>query len=245
MPRYRLLIEYVGTAFFGWQRQADCITVQGAIEQAFKNFCGEEVTLFCAGRTDTGVHARGQVAHVDLVKEWPAFRILQALNHYLRGQQVAILDVEQVGEEFHARYSAQRRAYEYVILNRRAPLTLEADRAWYVPQPLNLDTMREAAQHLIGLHDFSTFRAAGCQSNGPVKTLDLLDIHREGERIIFKVEARSFLYHQVRNMVGSLEYVGRGKWTVEDFIRARNACDRRAGGPSAPAHGLYFMRVDY
>ena len=246
MPRYKLTIEYDGTDISGWQRQDDAPSVQGYIEAAVQRFSGEDVTIHCAGRTDAGVHALAQIAHVDLQKEWSDYQVQHAINFHLHSEQVRVVAAEQVTEEFHARFSATHRRYFYRLINRRAPLALERGRAWHVAKPLDAALMQEAAKHLIGHYDFSTFRDSQCQGRTPFKTLDELriDILDAGE-LRFHTKARSFLHHQVRNMVGSLVQVGLGKWNLDDFIAARDACDRRAGGPTAPAHGLYFVEVGY
>lgn len=245
MPRYKLVLEYDGTGFVGWQRQDNGYSVQQALEEAIAGFCGETVNVFAAGRTDSGVHALGQVAHVDLMREAEADTVRDALNFHLKPAPVAVLSAERVGEDFHARFSAGERRYLYRIVNRRAPLTVERDRAWWVSVPLDADAMHEAAQVLVGRHDFSSFRAAECQAKSPDKTLDVLDVHREGDLVLVTARARSFLHHQVRNMVGTLKLVGEGKWTADDVAAALAACDRSAAGPTAPACGLYLTGVVY
>ncbi len=245
MTRWKLTIEYDGAAFCGWQRQSHCPSVQQAIEEAIQKFLGEPSALHVAGRTDTGVHARAQVAHFDCAKETKAGAVRDAINFYLSPHKIAILKAEQVDETFHARFSALSRSYRYRIINRRAPLALDLGYAWHIKRPLDVEAMQQAARILIGKHDFSTFRAAYCQSNSPYKTLDLLNVTRCGEEVIIATEARSFLYHQVRNMVGSLGYVGTGYWRFDDFKAAFEACDRTKGGPTAPAHGLHFWSVTY
>jgi tRNA pseudouridine38-40 synthase len=243
--RWKLTIEYEGTAFSGWQRQPNAQSVQQALEEAFGKFCGEAVMVQGAGRTDAGVHARGQVAHVDVAKKTTAETVRDALNYYVRPVKISILSVEQVDDTFHARFSAIGRSYRYRIVNRRAPLALSADKAWHVRRPLDTDAMQVAASLLLGHHDFSTFRAKDCQSKSPMKTLDRLDVVREGEEIVIHTAARSFLYHQVRNMVGTLCLVGNGGWSLPDFKTAFETRDRAAGGPTAPACGLYFWDVAY
>lgn len=247
MPRYRLDIEYDGSAYAGWQWQADQRSVQAALERAFKAFCGEEVSLRGAGRTDAGVHATGQVAHVDLDKEWPVQKVRDAVNAHLQlaGDTVAILGVTAVPEEFDARFSATGRHYLYRIVNRRAPLTLDRKKAWWVPKRLDAEAMHEAAQVLTGKHDFTTFRSTQCQAQSPVRTLDRLDVTRSGEAIEIRASARSFLHNQVRSMVGSLRRVGDGGWTIADLKRALDARDRAACGQVAPPDGLYLVKVDY
>ena len=245
MTRYKLTIEYDGRPFVGWQRQSNGPSVQQAIEGAIFAFCGEEVRVQCAGRTDAGVHAMGQVAHVDLGRDPPADTLRDAVNSHLRPQPVAVRDAMVVSPDFDARRSAIRRSYRYRIVNRRAPLTLDAGRAWQVMRPLDGEAMHAAAQNLVGHHDFTSFRASECQAKSPVKTLDRLDVSRDGEEILIEAEARSFLHHQVRNMVGTLKLVGEGKWNAAEVSRALEARDRSAAGPTAPADGLYLMAVGY
>jgi tRNA pseudouridine38-40 synthase len=245
MPRYKLLIEYDGSAFVGWQRQDNGVGVQQVVEEAVLAFSGEAALVQCAGRTDAGVHAFGQVAHLDLEREWEAGRIRDALNAHLRSHAVSILTVEAVDGEFHARFSACERRYEYRILNRRAPPAIELGHVWWLPRVLDSDAMTLAAKELLGHHDFTTFRAVGCQARSPEKTLDQLDVVRMGEMIVVTARARSFLHHQVRNMVGTLTLVGDGKWGASDIAGALAARDRKAGGPTAPADGLYLVGVGY
>ena len=245
MIRYRITVEYDGTDFVGFQRQTNGPSVQQALEEAIEKFCGERVTVHCAGRTDAGVHALGQVCHFDLARERPEGKVRDAMNAHLRPLPVAVLSAARAPERFHARLSAKGRAYRYRIVNRRAPLALDAGRAWLVQAPLDAAAMQEAAQRLVGRHDFSTFRASECQAKTPVKTLDALEVSRAGEEIAVAARARSFLHHQVRNMVGTLKLVGEGKWTADDVIAALAARDRSAGGPTAPAHGLYLVEVMY
>ncbi|BCH27941.1 tRNA pseudouridine(38-40) synthase TruA [Mesorhizobium sp. L-8-3] len=247
MPRYRLDIEYDGTAYAGWQRQAGQHSVQAAIEQAIRGFSREEVSLRGAGRTDAGVHATGQVAHVDLLKEWPADTVRDALNAHLgmAGERVAILAAARVGDDFDARFSAVGRHYLYRIANRRAPLALDRNRAWWVPKPLDAEAMHQAAQVLVGRHDFTTFRSAHCQAKSPVRTLDRLEVTRSGVMIEIRASARSFLHNQVRSMVGTLKRAGEGAWTVADVQAALEACDRAACAGLAPPEGLYLVQVDY
>ncbi|MGE3770370.1 MAG: tRNA pseudouridine(38-40) synthase TruA [Bdellovibrionales bacterium] len=245
MTRWKLTIEYDGTPFSGWQAQAGCTTVQGVLEEALHKFSGERAELAVAGRTDAGVHAAGQVAHVDLLRDTTVDEIQGALNFHVKPHPIAVLNVEAVAPEFHARFDAKQRHYRYRLINRRAPLALEAGRALHVAHRLDVAAMDSAAKLLLGNHDFSTFRAADCQGKSPIKTLDAVRFDVAGEVIDFHVSARSFLYHQIRNMIGSLLFVGSGKWTVADFEAAFKAADRTKGGPTAPPDGLCFMRVDY
>lgn len=245
MPRYKLTIEYDGAPFCGWQLQDNGASVQGALETAIKAICGEQVRVHGAGRTDAGVHARGQVAHVDLTRDWEADTVRDALNAHLRPHPVAVLSAERVGDDFNARTSAVKRHYRYVIVNRRADLTLERGHAWRIPRPLDVAAMHVAAQRLVGKHDFTTFRSTECQAKSPLKTLDRLDVVREADRVVVLASARSFLHNQVRSMVGSLATVGDGKWSADDLSRALEARDRTACGQVAPPDGLYLMQVDY
>lgn len=245
MPRYKLTIEYDGTHFNGWQSQADRRAVQDALSAAIEGFCGEKVTVFGAGRTDSGVHALGQVAHIDLEKEAAPDKLRDAVNFHLKPHAVAVLSAEQVGGDFDARFSARRRHYSYRIINRRAPLTVDKDRAWLVHAPLDAGAMHEAGQVLIGKHDFTTFRSAHCQAKSPVKTMDEVSVSRYGEEIEIVCRARSFLHNQVRSIVGSLKQVGEGRWSAADMRRALEAADRAACGPVAPPQGLYLFQVDY
>jgi tRNA pseudouridine38-40 synthase len=245
MPRYRLTLEYDGTPFCGWQRQADRLAVQQALEEAIERFSGERIVTQAAGRTDAGVHALGQVVHFDLEREWDPFRIGEALNYHLKPNPVAVLKAEAAPQTFEARFSATARHYEYRILNRRGRPALDDHRVWHVPVPLDADAMHAAAQHAIGKHDFSTFRAAECQAKTPVKTLDRLTVSRHADTVVVTASARSFLHHQVRSMVGSLKLVGEGRWSPRDFKAALDAADRSRCGPMAPPDGLYLVRVDY
>lgn len=245
MPRYKLTLEYDGTHLYGWQAQEGLLTGQGLLEDAVFAFCGERVSSMCAGRTDAGVHARGQVAHIDLAGEHRAFTVMQAVNFHLIGQPLVVVDAEQVSEDFHARFSAKRRYYRYTILNRRARSVLDAAQSWHIPTELDVEAMQAAANLLLGDHDFSSFRDSDCQSKSPLKTLDSLTLTREGERILLRTHARSFLHHQVRIMTGTLVEVGRGKWSVSDVEKALDARERAAAGPTAPSNGLCLERVDY
>lgn len=245
MPRYKLLIEYDGAPFVGWQRQDNGPSVQAAIEDALFAFCGERAVVHGAGRTDAGVHALGQVAHLDIGRQAPTKTLRDALNFHLRPAPVVVLAAEAVEGDFHARFSAIQRRYLYRILNRPSPPTLARGRSWWLPMPLDADRMAQVGATLIGRHDLSTFRAALCQAASPVKTIDHLSVERDGETIAIDVRARSFLHHQVRNIAGSLVLIGRGKWSPADFAAALAARDRRRGGPTAPACGLYLVGVAY
>ncbi|KRB20457.1 tRNA pseudouridine(38-40) synthase TruA [Mesorhizobium sp. Root172] len=247
MPRFRLDIEYDGSLFAGWQHQADQPSVQQAIEQAIEKFSGEAVRLRAAGRTDAGVHATAQVAHVDLAKAWPGDKVRDAVNAHLQaaGAHVVILKATVVPDDFDARFSATGRHYLYRILNRRAPSALEKGKVWWVPKRLDAAAMHEAAKVLLGRHDFTTFRSTQCQANSPVRTLERLDVSRTGDMIEVRASARSFLHNQVRSMVGSLKRVGDGGWTEADLKAALEAHDRAACGQVAPPDGLFLIGVDY
>jgi tRNA pseudouridine38-40 synthase len=245
MPRYRVILEYDGTPFVGWQVQALGVSVQGRLTEAIAKFSGETVSVRGAGRTDAGVHALGQVAHFDLARAWPEHTVRAAVNFHLKPEPIAVLDCTIVADDFDARFSAVARHYLYRILARPAPPVLDRDRVWWVPHQIVVGAMREAAGVLVGRHDFTTFRAAGCQAKSPVKTLDRLDVTASGEEVRIAASARSFLHNQVRSMVGSLKMVGEGKWSPADLKVALDACDRAACGPVAPARGLYLVRVDY
>lgn len=245
MPRYRLTLEYDGSPFAGWQRQADQPSVQQALEEAIGRFSGETVTTQAAGRTDAGVHALGQVVHFDLARQWDANRIREALNYHLKPHPVAVIEASAAPGDFEARFSAKARHYEYRILNRRARPALEAGRVWHVPVRLDAGAMHRAAQPLVGQHDFTTFRDSQCQAKSPVKTLDRLDVRREGEHVVVTARARSFLHHQVRSLVGTLKLVGEGRWPESAPRAALDARDRARCGMLAPADGLYLVRVDY
>jgi len=245
MPRYKLTIEYDGGPFAGWQRQENGRSVQGSIEAALLALTGEAAAVRGAGRTDAGVHALAQVAHVDLGRDWDGDKLREALNAHLRPDPIAVLAAEVVPDGFDARFSAVRRHYLYRIVNRRAPLALDRERAWRVARPLDAEAMHQAAQVLVGTHDFTTFRAAECQAKSPVKTLDRLDVRREADEIVITASARSFLHNQIRSMAGSLKLVGEGKWRADDLRAALDARERAACGPVAPPHALYLIRVDY
>jgi len=245
MPRYRMTIEYDGTPFVGWQRQDNSPSVQGALEDAIEKLSAERVTVTGAGRTDAGVHALGQAAHFDLEKSFEPGKIRDALNHYLRPAPVVVLEAALADSEFHARFSARGRHYLYRILNRRSPPALDAGKVWHVSPALDAQAMHKGAQALVGHHDFTTFRAAECQAQSPVKTLDRLEVSRRGEEIHIEASARSFLHHQIRSFTGTLKLVGEGKWTPADVAKALAAKDRAACGPVAPPDGLYLVKVDY
>jgi len=245
MARWKLTLEYHGGAFVGWQRQANGVSVQEVLEDAIFAFAGERATTHAAGRTDSGVHALAQVAHFDLAKASDADTVRDAINFHLKEHRVKVLAAEAVDGNFHARFSAIQRAYLYRILDRRPAPAIEAGRVWWVPRPLDVERMAAAAAELPGKRDFSTFRAANCQADSPIKTLDVLTVTRVGAEIHVRARARSFLYHQVRNMVGSLKLVGEGKWPLAEFVRARDAADRTHGGPTAPPEGLYLVEVIY
>ncbi len=245
MPRFKLTLEYHGGPFVGWQRQADGVSVQGVVEAAVRCLEADATVIQGAGRTDAGVHATGQVAHVDLAREWDPFRLVLALNYHMRPHPVAVLEAEQVPDDFHARFSATRRYYRYDIITRRVPLTLQAGLAWRVAVDLDCDAMQRAASALVGKHDFTTFRSAHCQAASPIKTLDALRVVDDGEYVRFYLHARSFLHNQVRSIVGTLKMVGEGKWTKRDVERALKAADRSKCGPVAPPDGLYLTGVDY
>lgn len=245
MARYRLTIEYHGGRFSGFQRQDDRDTVQGCLERAFRAFTQEYVTVHCAGRTDAGVHASGQVIHVDLSHPWEAWKVQNAINHHIREWPISVLHAAEVRPDFDARRHAIRRAYRYRILNRRAPPAMERGLVWHVGVPLDAAVMHHAAQYLVGHHDFSSFRAAGCQAKSPVKTLKRLDVSQHGEEIWIEAEARSFLYNQIRIFTGSLKKVGEGTWRPERIAEALAATDREAAGPTAPPTGLCLTEVGY
>ncbi len=245
MTRFTLTIEYDGTPFMGWQRQTHGPSVQQAIEEAITKTGSGETQVHAAGRTDAGVHALAMRAHFDLDTALTPFRLMGAINAHLRPAPIAIIDCQIMPDDWHARFSCIGRAYEYRIVNRRAPLTVERDRAWQVIQELDVEAMHNAAQLLVGLHDFTTFRSAHCQSDSPVKTLDRLDVRREGEHVIVEAAARSFLHHQVRSMVGSLAAVGTGRWSANDLKAALEAKDRTELAHNAPPEGLYFVRAKY
>lgn len=245
MRRFKLTIEYDGRPFVGWQRQDNGPSVQQTLETAVFAVTQAETVVYGCGRTDAGVHAEGQVAHVDIAKPLPAFRLQEALNAHLRPAPVAVVDCVEVAADFHARFDCTGRRYRYDIINRRAPLTWQSGLAWHVARELDADAMQAAARLLVGRHDFTTFRSVHCQSASPVKTLDQLDVERTGDRIAIHAAARSFLHHQVRSMVGCLKLVGDGSWKAEDLERALRAMDRSTLGLNAPPDGLYFVSATY
>jgi len=245
MPRYRVTLEYDGGPFVGWQRQENGPSVQGALEAAIFKLSGEQVTVTAAGRTDAGVHALGQVAHFDLVKEFGADKILGALNYHLRPDPVAVIAADVTPAEFHSRFDAIARHYQYRIVCRKPPLVFDRGRAWHVTHRLDANGMHEGAQALLGKHDFTTFRAVECQANSPVRTLDKLNVSAVADEIHIDASARSFLHHQVRSIVGSLKLIGEGKWRPREIGEALAARERARCGPVAPADGLYLVRVDY
>lgn len=250
MPRYKLTIEYDGTPYHGWQKQDDTRTIQGDLAAAIKQFCRQDVDVVGAGRTDAGVHATAQVAHIDLPKEYAPFSVMQGINFYLFADEstqnrIAILNAQAVSDDFNARFSAKKRHYLYRIINRRSRLGIEANRAWHVVEPLDVAAMREAAKYLVGHHDFTSFRDTQCQAKSPEKTLEQLDVIRVQEEVRIITSARSFLHHQVRNMVGTLALVGKGRWHAEDVKKALDARDRTQAGPTAPACGLYLTGIVY
>ena len=243
--RFKITIEYDGGGYVGWQAQDNGVSVQETIEAAIFAFSGERLRLTAAGRTDAGVHALGQVAHFDLEKKMTPYKVMAAINAHLQGARVVILKAEAVAEDFNARFSAKQRHYLYRILARQAPPALERGRVWHCPQPLDAEKMHQAAQCLVGKHDFTTFRSIRCQAKSPLKTLDQLDVRRAGEEILIHASARSFLHHQVRSMAGTLQLVGLGKWNADDVRKALAAKDRTALRLNAPPHGLTLIRVDY
>lgn len=245
MPRYRMTIEYDGSSFSGWQRQAGQASVQASIETAISRLGQPPTTLYGAGRTDAGVHALGQVAHIDLDKNWAPAKLMAAINAQIRPDPVSVFDIEEVDDRFHARFSASARHYEYRIRDGRAPPALDRQRVWWVPYRLDEAAMHEAAQQLIGHHDFTTFRSSHCQAKSPLKTLDRLDVSRDGRDVVVRASARSFLHNQVRSLVGTLKLAGEAKYSARDVRDALLAADRSTCGPVAPPQGLYLVKVDY
>lgn len=245
MPRYKITIEYDGTGISGWQRQINSSSVQQFIEEAIEKFSQEKVTVHGAGRTDSGVHALAQVAHFDLKKSYPDFIVQRAINHYLRPNRVIITYCEIVNETFHARFSAKKRHYRYIILNRSSPSSIDLDRSWHIREKLDIEKMQQASSILVGEHDFTSFRTMRCQALSPIKTIDEIKIHQEEEKIIVNISAKSFLHHMVRNIIGTIVPVGLGKISVEDISKIIQAKDRKEAGVTAPAQGLYFKKVEY
>ncbi len=247
MPRFRMSVEYDGTSYVGWQKQDNGHSVQAALQNAIQSLTGETVSIRGAGRTDSGVHAMGQVIHADISREWKPFKLRNALNAHLMmaNERVSVIDVQQVSDDFDARFSAVKRHYLYRIINRPSPLAVEAGRAWWVPKPLDHEAMHAAAQMLVGHHDFTTFRSAHCQAKSPVRTLDRLDVTRTGDLIEIRASAQSFLHNQIRSFAGTLKLAGEAKMSPDDVRRALEARDRKECGPVAPPEGLYFMKVDY
>ena len=245
MPRYKIIVEYLGTNLAGFQRQKDVLSVQELIEVAIAKFSNESPVIFASGRTDAGVHALGQVVHFDLIKEHQPYTVMRAINHFLKPYQISVLHSEVVDTEFHARFSAKARHYLYRISNRAGEVAIDRDRVWWVKHELDLEAMRQASKYLIGQCDFTSFRAVACQAKSPIKTLNEIKISRSGEEVHFTLSAPSFLHHMVRNIVGSLVLVGTGAWKPEGVKQALDAKDRKCAGPTAPAHGLYFVKVDY
>lgn len=245
MPRYKCTIEYEGTAFCGWQRQTGSPSIQQYIEEAITRFSGEEVTVITAGRTDAGVHALGQVIHFDLTKEFLPYKVRDGINSYLYRSRIVLKEVSKVDDTFHARFSATERHYTYRMINRMGHLTLDYNRAWHIRKPLDVDKMQQAAKYLVGYHDFTSFRDAECQAESPLKTLNAIEVIRQGENIYIHVAARSFLHHMVRNIAGTLKWVGEGRVQPDAMQGILAARDRRCAGPTAPAGGLYLVRVEY
>ncbi|MBP7189932.1 MAG: tRNA pseudouridine(38-40) synthase TruA [Rickettsiaceae bacterium] len=244
MPRYKATIEYLGTGLSGFQTQANAPSVQEFIESSIEKFSHEKVTIYAAGRTDAGVHAYGQVIHFDLEKHIEPHIALRALNHFLK-PNISVISCEIAEEDFHARFSAKKRHYLYRILNRESDSAIDQNRIWHVKHPLDVSAMIKASEYLIGMHDFTSFRCSACQAKSPVKTISKIDISKVEDEVHFRISAPSFLHNMVRNIVGTLVMVGTSKWKIEDVKTALEAKDRRAAGPTAPAHGLYFMKVDY
>lgn len=243
--RYKLTIEYDGSNYHGWQMQEVAPSIQMELEKAGEKFCQCRCRFHGAGRTDAGVHACGMVAHVDIPRDLEAFKVMDALNYHLKEVPVSVIGSERVNDDFHARFSAKKRYYRYHIINRRAKLTLMKGKAWQIKENLNVGAMNEAAQILVGKHDFTTFRSVQCQSKSPIKTLEKISVKRDADNIYIDTSAISYLHHQVRSMVGCLSYVGRGKWDIQDLKNALEAADRSALGFNAPPDGLYFMKADY
>lgn len=248
MTRWKLTIEYHGAPYCGWQRQNGQPSVQEEVEKAIAKFCQQDVRVHAAGRTDTGVHATGQIAHFDLdygTRPLTGFDVAKAINAYLRPQPIAILKAQEAGDDFHARFNATNKLYRYRILNRVAPIAIDQGFAWHVWKPLDVPLMNKVAQNLLGTHDFTTFRDSECQAKSPVRSISRIELVRKNDEVFMEVEGRSFLHHQVRNMIGTLVMVGEGKWNEDDFMKAFHARDRTKGGKTAPADGLTLVRIDY
>ena len=245
MPRYKITVEYDGTGLCGWQKQNDAPSIQQHLQEAVKKFCGEEIAVIASGRTDAGVHAVGQVAHFDISKKYKTYNVMHGINFYLDELSIKVVKAQIAKPDFNARFSAKRRYYRYHIINRNAPLALDKNRAWNVYKKLDVKAMKAASEFLLGEHDFTSFRASECQAKSPVKTLDEIKITKKGENIYFDITARSFLHHMVRNIVGSLKMVGSGDWQPKEIKKALEAKSRAAAGPTAPAYGLYLMKVIY
>lgn len=245
MPRYKITLEYDGTGFAGWQKQPDKPTIQQSLENAILKFSQENPETVAAGRTDAGVHARGQVVHFDLSKEYNMHNLIRGINYYMETRSIALIQAEKTTPDFNARLHAKKRYYQYHIVNHSAVLALDRHRAWHVPKKLDIGAMKSASEILIGKHDFTSFRSSECQAKNPIRTLDEIKIESEGENIFLYFSAQSFLHHMVRNIVGTLKLVGEGKWQAEDIKNALEACNRSAAGPTAPPEGLYFMKVEY
>lgn len=245
MPRYKSIVEYDGTKYNGWQVQQNLPTIQLAIEQAIYKIAKQKVRIYTAGRTDAGVHALGQVFHFDLDGKFEPFRLNASINHFLKNDDISLLNTHIIDGDFHARFDAKQRYYCYKIINRKAPLIIDRQKAWHVPWELDFDEMRKAKNVLLGTHDFSSFRDSQCQAKSPIKSIDNIELTKIGDEIRIEINALSFLHHMVRIIVGSLEHVGRNKWSIDDLQNALIAKKRSASGATAPACGLYFVRVDY
>ncbi len=245
MPRYKLTVEYDGTGLAGWQRQKHMPSVQQHLEEAIKKFSGEKINLFVAGRTDAGVHALAQVCHFDMKRKMKGDDVRKAINHFLKGLKIVVIKAEEVDKSFNARMGAKKRHYLYRILNRKSPAAVDSERVWHIRKKLDIKAMNKAAQVLIGKHDFTSFRDAECQAKSPIKTLDKIVVKKKGQEVHITVSAQSFLHHMVRNITGTLVDIGKGKTEPEDMKKILKAKDRKAAGPTAPAYGLYFVKVDY
>ncbi len=245
MPRYKITLEYLGTGMVGWQKQKEGVSVQGVLESAIYSFSGEEVQVVAAGRTDAGVHATGQIAHFDLSKRFETKTIQRAINHFCKPNLIGVVSAEEVGEDFHARFSARMRHYSFRIINRQAPVIIDLGRCWWLRKELDIPQVQQAGSYLEGCHDFTSFRSTNCQAKSPIRTIEKLEVKKEGEEIFINVSAISFLHHMVRNIVGSLVLVGLGRWSPDKIQEVLNAKDRTKAGAKAPADGLYFTGVEY